>query len=205
MASDLLFLQQLFLVILPMDHSEIINKIIEFADKAHEDQTRKYTPDKYIVHPIRVMETCKQYTDELPVLAAAILHDVIEDTATSQDHILHFLKDLLNENDRNQTITLVIELTDVYVKKDFPKLNRDTRKKMELERLRKISARAQTIKYADIIDNSKEIPQHDPFFAKRYLKECNDILLTLDRGLPKLRNEAINQVVTILKNLQIAR
>ncbi|MDY0933278.1 HD domain-containing protein [Chryseobacterium sp. CFBP8996] len=205
MASDLLFLQQLFLVILPMDHSEIINKIIEFADKAHEDQTRKYTPDKYIVHPIRVMETCKQYTDELPVLAAAILHDVIEDTATSQDHILHFLKDLMNENDRNQTITLVIELTDVYVKKDFPKLNRDTRKKMELERLRKISARAQTIKYADIIDNSKEIPQHDPSFAKRYLKECNDILLTLDRGLPKLRNEAINQVVTILKNLQIAR
>ncbi len=205
MASDLLFLQQLFLVILPMDHSEIINKIIEFADKAHEDQTRKYTPDKYIVHPIRVMETCKQYTDELPVLAAAILHDVIEDTATSQDHILHFLKDLMNENDRNQTITLVIELTDVYVKKDFPKLNRDTRKKMELERLRKISARAQTIKYADIIDNSKEIPQHDPSFAKRCLKECNDILLTLDRGLPKLRNEAINQVVTILKNLQIAR
>lgn len=49
-----------------MNHSEIINKIIEFADKAHGDQTRKYTADKYIVHPIRVMETCKQYTDELP-------------------------------------------------------------------------------------------------------------------------------------------
>lgn len=205
MASDLLFLQQLFLVILPMDHSEIINKIIEFADKAHGDQTRKYTSNKYIVHPIRVMEICKQYTDELPVLAAAILHDVLEDTATSEDHILHFLKDIMNENDRYLTIKLVNELTDVYVKKDFPKLNRDTRKKMELERLRKISARAQTIKYADIIDNSKEIPQHDPSFAKRYLKECNDILLTLDRGLPKLRNEAINQVVTILKNLQIAR
>lgn len=132
-----------------MDHSEIINKIIEFADKAHGDQTRKYAADKYIVHPIRVMATCKQYTDELPVLAAAILHDVIEDTATSEDHILHFLKDIMNENDRNLTIKLVNELTDVYVKKDFPKLNRDTRKKMELERLRKISARAQTIKYAD--------------------------------------------------------
>ncbi|QQQ29284.1 HD domain-containing protein [Chryseobacterium indoltheticum] len=184
-----------------MNHSEIINKIIEFADKAHGDQTRKYTPDKYIVHPIRVMETCKQYTDELPVLAAAILHDVLEDTATSEDHILHFLKDIMNENDRNLTIKLVNELTDVYVKKDFPTLNKDTRKKMELERLRKISAHAQTIKYADIIDNSKEIPQHDPSFAKRYLKECNDILLTLNRGLPKLRKEAIKQVVTILKNL----
>lgn len=184
-----------------MNYSEIINKIIEFADKAHGDQTRKYTADKYIVHPIRVMETCKQYTDEIPVLAAAILHDVLEDTATSEDHILHFLKDIMNENKRNLTIKLVNELTDVYVKKDFPKLNRDTRKKMELERLRKISARAQTIKYADIIDNSKEIPQHDPSFAKQYLKECNDILLALDRGLPKLRKEAINQMVTILKNL----
>ncbi len=184
-----------------MNHSEIINKIIEFADNAHGDQTRKYTPDKYIVHPIRVMETCKQYTEELPVLAAAILHDVLEDTATSEDHILHFLKYIMNENERNLTIKLVNELTDVYVKKDFPKLNRDTRKKMELERLRKISARAQTIKYADIIDNSKEIPQHDPSFAKRYLKECSDILLALDKGLPKLRKEAINQVVTILKNV----
>ncbi len=184
-----------------MNHSEIINKIIEFADNAHGDQTRKYTADKYIVHPIRVMETCKEYTEALPVLATAILHDVLEDTATSEDHILHFLKDIMNENDRNLTIKLVNELTDVYVKKDFPKLNRDTRKRMELERLRKISARAQTIKYADIIDNSKEIPQHDPSFAKRYLKECNDILLALDKGLPKLRKEAINQVVTILKNL----
>jgi len=201
MASDLLFFHRLFLIISSMNHSEIINKIIEFADKAHGNQTRKYTADKYIVHPIRVMETCKQYTEELPVLAAAILHDVIEDTATSEDHILHFLKDIMNENKRNLTIKLVNELTDVYVKKDFPKLNRDTRKKMELERLRKISARAQTIKYADIIDNSKEIPQHDPSFAKRYLKECSDILLALDKGLPKLRIEAINQVVTILKNV----
>ena len=201
MASRLLFLIYLSSKLINMHHSEILNKIIEFTDQAHGTQTRKYTPDKYIVHPVRVMETCSQYTDLLPLLSAAIMHDVLEDTATSKNDILNFLKDLMNENDRNYIIQLVVELTDVYVKKDFPTLNRYTRKKMELERLRKISADAQTIKYADIIDNSREIPQHDPSFAGRYLKECCEILLALDKGHPQLREKAIETVSEELKKM----
>ncbi|MDF2932807.1 MAG: damage-inducible protein CinA [Chryseobacterium sp.] len=85
------------------------------------------------------------------------------------------------------------------VKKDFPKLNRYTRKTMELERLRTISAAAQTIKYADISDNCKEIPLHDPSFAVRYLKECYEILKALDKGNPTLRRKAINLVLSELE------
>lgn len=183
-----------------MEHSEIIDKIIEFTNHAHGDQTRKYTPDKYIVHPIRVMETCRLYTDKVTILSAAILHDVLEDTETKKDDILSFLDELMNESDKNYTLQLVIELTDVYVKKDFPKLNRYTRKKMELERLRTISAAAQTIKYADILDNCKEIPLHDFSFAVRYLKECYEILLALDKGHPELRQRAMDLVLFELEN-----
>lgn len=182
-----------------MEHSEIINKVIKFTDHAHGDQTRKYTPDKYIVHPIRVMETCRLYTDKVTILSAAILHDVLEDTETKKDDILGFLDELMNESDKNYTLQLVIELTDLYVKEDFPKLNRCTRKTMELERLRTISAVAQTIKYADISDNCKEIPLHDPSFAVRYLKECYEILKALDKGNPTLRRKAINLVLSELE------
>ena len=185
-----------------MDRSEIIHKIIEFTDLAHGSQTRKYTPDRYIVHPIRVMETCREYTDKLPVLAAAILHDVIEDTPLLPHDISQFLKGLMSNDDRNLTIQLVKELTDVYMKKDFPHFNRYTRKRMELERLRKISGDAQTIKYADILDNSIEIPQHDLSFAKRYLTECRDILLALDKGNLQLRQRAITLVNKELENVE---
>ncbi|MDQ0595077.1 (p)ppGpp synthase/HD superfamily hydrolase [Chryseobacterium ginsenosidimutans] len=184
-----------------MDRSEIIHKITEFADRAHGNQTRKYTSERYIVHPIRVMETCSLYTDDLPILAAAILHDVIEDTPLSQYDISQFLIEFMSHNDRELTVKMVLELTDVYIKKDFPKLNRYKRKKMELERLRTISADAQTIKYADILDNSNEIPQQDPSFAKRYLIECYDILLALDKGNPQLHQKTIDLVVTELENI----
>jgi (p)ppGpp synthase/HD superfamily hydrolase len=59
---------------------KILQEIIQFADLAHGKQVRRYTSERYIVHPVRVMETCRQYTNDISVLAAAILHDVLEDT-----------------------------------------------------------------------------------------------------------------------------
>lgn len=173
-----------------MDQSEIINKIIEFADNAHGAQMRKYADERYIVHPIRVMEICSTVTEDLPVLAAAVLHDVIEDTPYSEQDIMSFLKPLMPFQDRAMTLQIVKELTDVYMKKEFPALNRSARKKRELERLREISSEAQTIKYADIIDNSREISGADPDFALRYLQECHDIVSELKDGEPKLRSLA---------------
>lgn len=51
------------------------------ALKAHEGQTRKdsaKTP--YIVHPVSVALIVSRYTDSSDVLAAALLHDILEDT-----------------------------------------------------------------------------------------------------------------------------
>ena len=36
--------------------NEILAAIRKFADEAHGEQKRKYTPERYIVHPVRVME-----------------------------------------------------------------------------------------------------------------------------------------------------
>ncbi|MGO4710725.1 HD domain-containing protein [Chryseobacterium sp. 2TAF14] len=182
-----------------MDKQNVLHEVITFADRAHGEQMRKYSPDRYIVHPIRVMQTCGQYIDRLPVLAAAILHDVLEDTLTSASDIKLFLLKHMSQEEVETTIQLVTELTDVYIKKDFPHLNRFKRKKKELNRLQKISPDAQTIKYADIIDNAKEISQSDPDFSKRYLQECYDIVNALESGSPDLRHKAFEVIQSAQK------
>jgi guanosine-3',5'-bis(diphosphate) 3'-pyrophosphohydrolase len=180
----------------------ILEKIRQFADAAHGSQMRKYTPERYIVHPIRVMETLRKYDDSLPVLAAALLHDVLEDTPVTPKEMLEFLLTVMNNDDANETLRLVIELTDVYIKADYPQLNRRERKRRELERIVQTSPKAQTIKYADILDNTSEITSHDPGFAPRFLHECLDNLKGADKGNKELYQIALTEVQNKLQNLR---
>jgi len=169
---------------------EILQQVRDFADKAHGDQMRKYSSERYIVHPVRVMNTCRQYNTSLPVLSAALLHDVFEDTPVSK-HMLHqFLLSIMKEELANQVVQLVVELTDVYTKEKHPRLNRKRRKQKEARRLSKVSGEAQTIKYADIIDNCNEIVNHDPDFAPRFLSECHLLLLNMAKGEARLHSIA---------------
>ncbi|MFL5752715.1 MAG: HD domain-containing protein [Bacteroidia bacterium] len=173
---------------------DILQEIKEFAGKAHEGQRRKYSPDPYIVHPIRVMEICTGYTDELTVLAAALLHDVLEDTPLTAEELRNFLRPLMGDEKAEKTVRLVIELSDVYVKKDFPQFNRRKRKQLEAERMEKISPEAQLVKYADILDNSSEIAGDDPSFAGVYLRECRNLLKKMTKGDPGLRERTMRLI-----------
>jgi len=180
----------------------ILKQIIEFVDHSHGEQTRRYSPDRYIVHPVRVMETVKKYSDSIVMPAAAVLHDVLEDTPVTAEEIRDFLKTIVIDDESEKILNIVIELTDVFIKKDFPHMNRRTRKSRELERLKKISVEAQTIKYADIMDNTSEILTDDPEFAAVYLYECRTILTKLTGGNKELREEAlslVNSYIGLLK------
>lgn len=57
----------------------MVKKAIEFATKAHEGQFRKGTTRPYIVHPLEVCEIVATLTDDQEVIAAAVLHDTVED------------------------------------------------------------------------------------------------------------------------------
>ena len=181
----------------------ILKKIAAFADKAHGDQKRKYADERYIEHPLRVMRTCKRYGYPLPVLAAAILHDMLEDTNTSAQQINDHLLSVMNEKDASHTLELVIELTDVYTKHEYPKFNRRKRKAMEAGRIEIISEEAQTIKYADIIDNAREIANQDNEFAPVYLRECRMLIQKMKKGNANLRQEAIEVLKKEMKQLRM--
>lgn len=184
---------------------EIIKQVTEFTDKAHGEQTRKYTPDRYIVHPVRVMEICRKITDDIAVLSAALMHDVLEDTPVRKSEIKDFLLTLMDTNTAEKTVRLVVELTDVYVKADYPKMNRRTRKSKEAARMEQTSAEAQTIKYADIIDNCREIVNHDRDFAKVFLNECRALLRRMNKGDKNLYKEAVDMVDMNLARLKKKR
>ncbi|WP_293894621.1 HD domain-containing protein [Flavobacterium sp.] len=172
----------------------ILDTVRCFASKAHQGQMRKYTPDPYIVHPIRVSEMVMPFNSRLPVIAAALLHDVVEDTIVSETALSVFLHNIMDPEDAAETMRLVIQLTDIYVPGNYPNLNRRKRKERELERLTKISPEAQTIKYADIVDNTREIATCDPDFAPEYLHECLAILQKADQGNSILYSKALESV-----------
>ena len=180
----------------------ILSQVIGFADRAHGDQQRKYADEPYIEHPIRVMKLCRERGYPLPVLAAAVLHDVLEDTDTDTHAIKEFLLSVIDENDAQRTLQFVIALTDVYIKSDYPRLSRRKRKAREAERLSQTSAEAQTIKYADIIDNCREIVEQDTDFAPVFLKECRQLLNKMENGDVELRRQATSIVEKGIEGLQ---
>jgi hypothetical protein len=72
---------------------------------------------------------------------------------------------------------------------------------MEVDRLAAVSADAQTIKYADVLDNSIEITRYDSDFGKRFLAEARDLLSHARQGNGDLRVKAMAVVDEGLSNL----
>jgi guanosine-3',5'-bis(diphosphate) 3'-pyrophosphohydrolase len=178
----------------------ILASVRAYADEAHGEQVRKYSDERYIVHPVRVMELVRDYIEDTSVLAAALLHDVLEDTSVTKRKLGAFLQGIMEKDQALHTLKLVEELTDIYVKSDYPKLNRRTRKNKEFERLSQISPEAQTIKYADIIDNLSDIHHDETDFALVYIRESKQLLSQMTHGNQFLYGRALQKADEALKN-----
>ncbi len=63
---------------------DLITKATELAYRAHEGQVRKTDGVPYITHPVAVAEILKQHGFSEVVIAAALVHDVLEDTSVTQ-------------------------------------------------------------------------------------------------------------------------
>jgi len=161
----------------------IIERAREYAVKAHSriNHRRKYTKLPYAVHLSAVAKIVSSVTDDENMIAAAWLHDVVEDTGAT-------LADIEDEFGRD-VARLVDELTDVSRPGDG---NRAVRKKKDLEHLRRASPEAQTIKLADLTDNCLDISRNDPRFARVYLKEMADLLEVLTKGDARLHKHALH-------------
>jgi (p)ppGpp synthase/HD superfamily hydrolase len=159
----------------------IVERARLFATAAHAavKQVRKYTFEPYIVHPAEVASIVATvpHTDEM--LAAAWLHDTVEDTGVT-------IVDIQAEFG-NEVAELVGWLTDVSTPEQG---NRAVRKAIDREHTAMAPAAAATVKLADLIANSRSIIAHDPAFARVYLEEKRMLLEVLSRGDATLMAEA---------------
>lgn len=141
----------------------LIEKASAFALERHELHKRKYTGEPYFTHLASVARLVRGLTTDDEVIAAAYLHDAVEDTDTTLDEIRALFGDRVGR--------IVGELTDHFTTDAYPKLNRAQRKEREAERLGGISYDAKLVKICDILDNASSIDQHDPKFARVWRAE----------------------------------
>jgi guanosine-3',5'-bis(diphosphate) 3'-pyrophosphohydrolase len=170
--------------------NSILQQVKDFAQKAHGEQKRKYTGKPYIVHPEAVMKITQEYTDNVAAHAAALLHDVLEDTEVEPEEMQKFLFEIMEPEDATLTFKLVNDLTDIYTKEKYPQYNRRKRKELEAKRLEKSHTLSQTIKYADLIDNTIDITLNDQDFAKLFVAECINLLEHIKDGDQNLYKKA---------------
>lgn len=65
----------------------LFEEAVCFAAKAHEGQRRKGSDLPYLVHPLEVAAICATLTSDPEVLAAAVLHDVVEDAGVAPEEL----------------------------------------------------------------------------------------------------------------------
>ncbi len=160
-------------------------KALVFATTAHAavGQQRKYTGEPYIVHPIAVAEIVKSVPHTPEMIAAALLHDVVEDTLVTIEEIEAQFDAKVAE--------LVGWLSDVSKPEDG---NRATRKAMDRDHIAKAPPEAKTIKLADLIDNTASIKARDPDFWRVYRREKTALLNVLQEGDKSLLERAAFQL-----------
>lgn len=158
--------------------------LLAFTKYAHASQKRKYTEAPYWHHPLSVAQIILLNVPDLGwafLAEIALLHDVLEDTRITVEEMADFLLygAGYSQNETEHICTGVLALTDKYTGDSCPELNRDKRKILETFRLQSIHEVYKTVKCADLIDNTASIVEHDPGFAKVYLKEKEQVLAAM--------------------------
>jgi guanosine-3',5'-bis(diphosphate) 3'-pyrophosphohydrolase len=133
------------------DDLGLVLRAAQFAAHKHRNQRRKdvkATP--YINHPIGLAELL--HTDggvrDPVVIAAALLHDTIEDTETTYDELRGAFGTAVAD--------VVVEVTDVKF------LARESRKRLQVSKAGRASDRARLVKLADKICNLRDILASPP-------------------------------------------
>ena len=166
----------------PEYNIEIIERAYEFANKYHEGQVRK-SGEPYIIHPLSVAEILLDLgLDEL-TLAAAILHDIVEDTDVS-------LEDLTQEF--GQTVSSLVD--------GVTKLSRIeyvSKEERQMENYRKMflamanDIRVVIIKLADRLHNMRTLKYQSFWKQREIAKETLEIYAPLAHrlGISKIKWE----------------
>jgi guanosine-3',5'-bis(diphosphate) 3'-pyrophosphohydrolase len=129
----------------------LVMRALDYAARQHTAQRRKdaaQTP--YINHPIEVIKVLavEAGITDPEVLAAAALHDTVEDTSTEEGDLRRLFGDRITD--------IVMEVT------DDGSLRYEVRKRLQVEHAPKKTAAAAMVKFADKISNLRDVVSSPP-------------------------------------------
>ena len=151
---------------LPPPDIALVERAFQFSDSAHRGQFRK-SGEPYITHPLAVASILSQWRLDAQGLAAALLHDVMEDTAITKTEI------------ETSFGKLVADMVDGLSKLDQIEFN--SREDAQAESFRKMllamaqDVRVILIKLADRLHNMRTLDAMAPPHRRRIAHETLDI------------------------------
>ncbi|PIE24098.1 MAG: phosphohydrolase [Planctomycetota bacterium] len=130
--------------------STLLIRAANFAAQKHKAQQRKGSGEPYIVHPLGVATILSEEAgiSDPATLAAALLHDCIEDTDSSAEELRQYFGEEITE--------LVLELS------DDMSLPKATRKREQIRKAGQLSPKACLVKMADKLHNLRDIERIVP-------------------------------------------
>jgi len=130
-------------------NTELLDRAIIFAVKAHADTERRGKGYPYIVHPMEAVEIVATMTADQELLAAAILHDTVEDTEVTVEQ--------LRAEFGERIASLVADESDVMPEGMTEEASWHQRKQAAIDRLSKASHDAKMVAMGDKLSNMRAI------------------------------------------------
>ena len=127
----------------------LLDRAIVFAVKAHAGTERRGKGFPYIVHPMEAMEIVATMTPDQELLAAAALHDTVEDTDVTIEQIRAEFGDRVAD--------LVKDESDVFVEGVSEQDSWHDRKRAAIERIAKAPRDAKMVALGDKLSNMRAI------------------------------------------------
>ena len=129
--------------------TDLLDRAIVFAVRAHHNTERRGKGFPYIVHPMEAVEIVASITPDQELLAAAALHDTIEDTDVTVDDIRREFGDRVAE--------LVHAESDQFTEGVSEEDSWHDRKQAAIDRLRNASHDAKIVAMGDKLSNMRAI------------------------------------------------
>ena len=130
-------------------NTEVLDRAIIFAVKAHSGTERRGKGYPYVVHPLEAVEIVATMTKDQELLAAAALHDVVEDTDVTVEQIRTQFGD--------RVAALVAAESDEMPAGISEEDSWHTRKQAAIDRLAKAGREAKMVALGDKLSNMRAI------------------------------------------------
>lgn len=148
-----------------MTDTGIVDKAVMFAVMKHSGTARKGTKVPYIVHPMEAAAIVAGITDDQRLIAAAALHDTLEDTYTSREEL---------EDQFGPYITELVAEESEDKQKDLPAAATwKERKQITIDRLGRAGYEVRLVALADKLANIRAIQRDDKVLGEELWKRFN--------------------------------